>query len=677
MAAPVLAASLLVVVPRVGAQSPPLVPDEVAVAFASELSGETAQRHLEFVTRQHRMRGSSGYRAAADHIVAALRAYGLADATVLEFPADGRTFYGTQKARPAWDAEFAEIWTLTRVADRWARHERLASWHAMPVSLAQDSDAGEVTTMLVDVGAGTSEGDYAGRDVRGKIVLAAAQPEAVAPLAVDRFGAAGIVSYAQNQRSAWWGENEHLVRWGHLDSFAERQTFAFMVSPGRARGLRDRLAGGEEIRLEAVVRAARRPGTYDVVTATIPGADASRRDEEIAFSCHLDHQRPGANDNASGCVAILEVARTWAKLIREGRVAPPARTVRFIWPPEIEGTLALLNARPDIASRIRAVVHMDMVGGRPHETKAILHITRGPASLPSFVNDVAEAIGAFVNEQTKQFAATGEARFPLVAPEGGKEAWLAHAVEFTLGSDHQVYTDSSFGIPAVYLNDWPDRYIHTNFDQAANIDPTKLKRAAFLGATTAGVLASFGPDQVDGVLDLLRAAALRRVATLIERRAALEATEAAILTRHHFDVERALVTSIERFTPLPSGPRDEAAAFLDRLERLVGGPSPPPAAPSGDAALVFHRNPELRGPMWAFGYSYFEDHHRGAPVRLLGYRGLRGAGGDYAYECLNLVNGRYTVRDIRDRLSATFGPVSLDLVLEYLRALEAIGVVRR
>ncbi len=43
--------------------------------------------------------------------------------------------------------------------------------------------------------------------------------------------------------------------------------------------------------------------------------------------------------------------------------------------------------------------------------------------------------------------------------------------------------DSSFGIPAIYMNDWPDRYIHTNFDTAANIDTTKLKRAALYGGS--------------------------------------------------------------------------------------------------------------------------------------------------------------------------------------------------
>ena len=59
-----------------------------------------------------------------------------------------------------------------------------------------------------------------------------------------------------------------------------------------------------------------------------------------------------------------------------------------------------------------------------------------------------------------------------------------------MGSDHDVYQDSSFGIPAIYLNDWPDRYIHTNFDTAANIDPTKLKRAAFIGAASGYFLAN-------------------------------------------------------------------------------------------------------------------------------------------------------------------------------------------
>jgi len=50
--------------------------------------------------------------------------------------------------------------------------------------------------------------------------------------------------------------------------------------------------------------------------------------------------------------------------------------------------LLLLNARPDLAARALAVIHMDMVGGDAEITKAVFHVTRSPESLPTFVNDV-------------------------------------------------------------------------------------------------------------------------------------------------------------------------------------------------------------------------------------------------------------------------------------------------
>ena len=42
-----------------------LLPEPVIAALAQEISGETAKRNLEFLARHHRMRGSSGFRAAA------------------------------------------------------------------------------------------------------------------------------------------------------------------------------------------------------------------------------------------------------------------------------------------------------------------------------------------------------------------------------------------------------------------------------------------------------------------------------------------------------------------------------------------------------------------------------------------------------------------------------------
>ena len=664
--------------------TPPLLPEPAVRALAAEVSGAAAKRNLQDLALFHRMRGSRGFRAAAERVRDRAREYGLAEVEMLELPADGKIFYGTQRSRPAWDADFAELWEQRQEGGTWVDAERIASWEARPIVLAQDSAGGEATTELVDVGAGTAEVDYQGREVRGKLVLVSAQPGAVYRLAVDRFGAAGIVSYAQNQVTGWWKEDETLVRWGHLDTFPPPRTFAFMVSLKQARAWQARLAAGGPVRLRAKVEAGQHAGSYSIATGVIPGAD---REREIVLSCHLDHQRPGANDNASGCASILEAARTLAKLVREGRLAPPRRTVRFVWPPEIEGTIALLNARPNLAARALAVIHMDMVGGDAEITKAVFHVTRSPKSLPTFVNDVGAAFGRFVNEQSYALAARGAAAYPLVDAEGSKRALQAELVDFTAGSDHQVWTEGSWRVPAIYLNDWPDRYIHTHADGVANIDATKLLRAAFLGAASAYYLANLDEGQVPALWGVVRRESLARTAEALARRDRLaamgESAEAANLLRFHLAYEAAAVGSISRFAEIPAAVRQESDAFLAGLRGLVGtesvGAELVPAQGKSEA-IVYRRTPEPKGPMGGFGYDYFNDHIAAkgiSPPALLQRKGLWGGGSEYAYEALNLVDGRRTVGQIRDALAAIYGPLPLAEVAEYLAALERIGVLRR
>ena len=628
------------------AHTPPLLPEADVAALANELSGETAKRNLEGLARFHRQRGSQGFHSAAELVAERARAYGLSDVQILKFPADGKIFYGTQRARQAWDAEKGELAEVRQGHDI-----KIASYAAEPIVLAEDSESADVTSDLVDVGDGTKDGDYAGKDVKGKIVLVAAQPGEVQELAVGKFGAAGIVSYAQNQKTAWSGDNDNLIRWGHLQSFSSSKTFAFMFSLKSARAMQERLRLGQTIRLHAIVAAGQYPGFYEVVTATVPGSDPKLRELEIAFSCHLDHQRPGANDNASGCVTILEVARTLQKLISEGTLARPARTLRFIWPPEIEGTVTLLNAQPEFAQRIKAVVHMDMVGGGL-DTKAVFHVTRGPMSLPSFVHDVAWAFANWVNEESYQFAATDKAEYPLVAPEGGKEPLRAMYTAYTMGSDHDVYQDSSFGIPAIYMNDWPDRYIHTNLDAAANIDPTKLKRAAFIGASSGYFLANFSSHDVAATNAAIATGRLMRAATAMERHTALSMAEV---------YERTVSNSLDAFA---STSRAKPQPFRSRAK--------------GEGAAIFRRLKEPRGPLVVFGYDYFADHAQSvgaATPKLLSYEGVWGAGEEYAYEALNFADGKHDAQQICDELSAEYGPVPLQLVAEYLQDLKRIGVV--
>ena len=305
----------------------------------------------------------------------------------------------------------------------------------------------------------------------------------------------------------------------------------------------------------------------------------------------------------------------------EERLEKPRRTIRFVWPAEIEGTLALLNGRPELAKNIRAAIHLDMVGGGP-ETKAIFHVTRGPASQPSFVYDLADSVGMFVNEQTEAFAKTGAAKYPLVAGDGSKDPLRAGLAPFSEGSDHQVYTDSSFGIPAIYLNDWPDRYIHTNRDVPAHIDSTKLARAAFVAAASGYVLSRLTPADTPAIQAMMEPFALERRARAMRRNT----------VAFHDWYERGMKDSVTRF---------------------FTGPVPVKRG--------------VRGTMSAFGYDYFDAHYKGAPVRLAP---------QHRYEALNLWDGKRTDAEIRNMLSAISGEeVALEQVTEYLNALRSIGVI--
>src|SRR4029079_9070904 len=287
-----------------------------------------------------------------------------------------------------------------------------------------------------------------------------------------------------------------------------------MVSPARADAWQDRMAKGDTIHLRARVDAGLTPGQYLIPTAVIPGRDPAH---EIVYSCHLDHPSPGANDNASGCAGILEIARTLNRLVAEKRLPQPLRSIRFIWPCEVECTIALLNARPEFPRRTLATIHLDMIGGNTEKTKSMLRVEGSPPRLTSFTSDVAFAIARWVNEQSMAFADSGEGAWPLIDPEGDKRALQAKVGGFSEGSDHQVWAEGSWRVPVIYVSDWPDRYIHTQRDVPANLDATKMKRAMFIDAAAGWYLANVDQSQMPALERAMRSEMLERRAARLRK----------------------------------------------------------------------------------------------------------------------------------------------------------------
>jgi len=119
--------------------------------------------------------------------------------------------------------------------------------------------------------------------------------------------------------------------------------------------------------------------------------------------------------------------------------------------------------------------------------------------------------------------------------------------------------------------------------------------------------------------------------------------------------------------------RPPIARVPPQLEALAKNP-----VVGAGAKPYWKRNLAAKGPLAVFGYDYFADHAKAAGIatpKLLSYEGLWGGAEEYAYEVLNFTNGQRNAPEIRDAVSAEYGPIPLELVVEYLNALAKIGMV--
>ena len=665
------------------AQSAPQHPAETLLgrsilkALDDEISGVAAKDHVARLTQFHRVPASTGFHDAIEYVMGRAKAFGLTDVHVETYPGDGTTWFGTLHGNRGWRVEGGYLEEVQPQA------RRIVSVDEVRLAVADNSESADVTTELVDVGAGNQRRDYDGKDVRGKLVLCDATPSACHRIAVEELGAAGLVSYNSNQVSAWWRDNTDLIRWGHLNARGRRNTFAIMISVREARALQQRLARGERISLHAVVKARNDDAMpYETLVGDIPGTDLAAG--AIVFSCHLDHEKPGANDNASGCAATLEIARVLRALIDTKRIPPPVRTIRFIWPSEMTGTIAYLTKAREPALNLSAVVHLDMVGGDPFITKSVLHATRSPWSIATVTDDVQETFTRYVIEGAMRAAGEGDMSRAIRAQTGSKDAFWADITPYESGSDHWIYQEGGFRIPAIYLRDDPDVYIHTTGDVADNIEPTKIKRSAFIAAASGYYLSRF-PDGGQALLTLSYANGLERLAEDARRavvRAAADRREAAIVIGQGVLREQRRMGSLGFFLHADVKIAAQFAADLAETGKRLLARVLPQADADRFAAAGFlmpaddrrvpSRNRAVKGPLDPGGEWVVEK--AGAAAANIAIARLPNSG-DVTYEIVNFVDGQRSVSEIRDAVSAEFEPVALKDVAEYLELLARAGAI--
>ena len=450
-----------------------------------EISGNTAKSYVANVSNFHRIQASTMFHEAAEYVKNELVKLGLKDATIEQFPADGKEKYWTYTSPMGWTVRSAELRLKEPSEELMANYEdEPQCLHTYSRSTPAEGVAGE----LVDVGTGTKPEDYEGKDVRGKFVLAAGRGRAVHEQAVFKFGASAVITDAlsleiPNARESIDVPDAHAYQsiWPTAEEM-EKVTFGFSLSKRQGNHLRELIRRGKKVKLWARVDGDLFPGKLDVVTATIPGN--AKATEEVFLIAHLCHPKQSANDNASGSGLLLEVARTIRRLVDSGKIGPPARTIRFLWVPETLGSVAFLQRHEELHSRMIAGIDLDMVGENQELCKSTLNLDRTPDSLPSYLND---HVYGLLEKVEKEFDAQ--------SPYGSTSTFRFASQTYSGGSDHAEFNNSTVHVPCVMLLQWPDLYYHTSLDTIDKVSEDTLRRVGWVVTNAILTLADAGEEE--------------------------------------------------------------------------------------------------------------------------------------------------------------------------------------
>jgi len=414
-----------------------------------------------------------------DFMLKILKRYGFSEVNLEKFDSP-----------PQWDAIKARLTVLGPRKEIIADHDHIAA------SLAMGSISGNVKTDLVYVPNGTDKKSCKKFKVKGKIVISEGHISSIFDAAVNKNGAAGVVSYDVRYPEKY----PEMRVWSTVKPDNKKpRGFGFLISYTKGRELIAKLKKGKKVTVQAEVETKYYPHKHEVVSALIPGTD--RAEQELLLIAHLFEgvAKQGANDNYSGVACTLETGRVILKLIKEGIIKQPRRSIRFLWVPEITGSRAYIKKHHKNMGKIFAGINIDQVGENMARTRSIFYVSRSAWGIPSFLNDVVQDFAELTrdmnnNDSTEYY---GRLALQIVSPLGSQLPFLLRMYGYDSNSDHQEFSNGIVKIPMIFLLCWPEDFYHSNMDTPDKSDPTQLKRVAFI--STASVIAATSAEPEDAV----------------------------------------------------------------------------------------------------------------------------------------------------------------------------------
>ena len=496
-------------------QGLPPTAEQAYTALVSRFDRAEAMDAVEVMQRYWRVAGNPGYNASIDHIRQKLMGAGFsasaeaaASVRVEEYPNGGP---GWDYARGTISIEGDPIPVLSKERDR--------------VSLAINSFStapGGLIAPLVDVGAGRPA-DFAGRSVKGAIVLGDAGLGLLWREAVRNGGAAGVISteiasYIRPGDPALMDEAQRdVLQWGSVPYDEKLKGFGFKASWRAAARLRLALKQNPDLRIRADVESSFYTGPVKSLAAEIRGG--VKPDERIVIVAHV--QEPGANDNASGCATLLGVARAMNEAIVRGALPAPDRTVTFLWVDEIRGSRQWITAHPAEAKNVQYMFSMDMTGEDVSRTGGSFLIEKqaDPSAVWPRPSDPHSEWGAGqVKVETLKGSLLNDLHIAVANRRARDVGWVVRTNPYEGGSDHTVFAGT--GVPSLLNWHFTDRFYHTNQDTVDKVSAREMENVGITVATSAYFLAAADERDASALADLVARAAAARLG--LERRHGVE-----------------------------------------------------------------------------------------------------------------------------------------------------------
>jgi hypothetical protein len=361
--------------------------DDLLAALYAEASGPQALTFVRMLWEQDRWSNFSSYAQTARNVERSFREIGLADVQRVETPADGRYRVGDWVMPLAWDCPDGQLKITSPVVTdpvlvrRFDQPNCVGMWSGSTPPGGRDAEV-----VFLEKGEPEEVNARAGQ-IRGRWVVTPERARPIKMSVVDAGGIGIITSWSRNKTAT------DVIQWvngwsdrpgGWMYTAADTPLPCFAISRKMHARLRELAAAHGAIRVCGTIRANYYPGHLDYITGRIVGR--GQPEKEVLVLGHLYEQ--GANDNASGCATIMEMARALTALIGAGRIPPPRRSIRFLLMAECYGSLAYAQDNRERMADTLVCSCIDTGAGSPDSASASYHVNLAPLCSRSFYEAV-------------------------------------------------------------------------------------------------------------------------------------------------------------------------------------------------------------------------------------------------------------------------------------------------